>query len=157
MSNHRNLNMGWWDHINFRVFSMCLTKCLLPFIDSRLNWIGFNQRKSTWTSYYLKAFTTINFPLSRIFLLLVCYIKCSTTNNFSQWGNKGSNLIISNYSQIAILVNQHGAHLNQKLIFQESPRKLKDRQKSNYIIKEIINSMVTNRCSLLQERFTNLV
>ena len=63
----------------------------------RLTLIGFNQRKNTWTSYYLKNFTTINFPLSRMFLLLVCYIKCSTTKNFSKWGNKGSksNVIFS--------------------------------------------------------------
>ena len=103
MFNQTNLNMAD-EIVSILEFPACVTQSVFFHLSTQL--IGFNQTKSTWTSYYLKNFTTINFPLSRIFLHLVCYIKCSTTENISKWGNKGSNLIINNCSQIPILVSQ---------------------------------------------------
>ena len=105
----------------------------------RLTLIGFNQTKNTWASYYLKNVTTINFPLSRMFLLLVCCIQFNTTENLSKWGNKVSNLIINNYSQIPILVSQPTRRsFEPKVDFSrltkevERLTKLKWHHKSNY-------------------------
>ena len=66
---------------------------------------------------------------------------------------------MTNYSQIPILVSQPTRRsFEPKVDFSRLSKELKDRQKSNDIIKEIINLTITNRCSLFQEEsFTNLV